>query len=126
MSAVEAVAPTTAADAATGGAAGAPSRPVIPGHVTVAPRAYERLLAAVSAHSMGVRAKDVSVSAADEGGRLVVHVTGAISGDGGPVLSRIESVQKDVIDGAQRLTGAAVTRVTVHITRILFDDRRAS
>jgi uncharacterized alkaline shock family protein YloU len=42
------------------------------------------------------------------------------------VLERIERVRTDVTEGAQRLTGAAVTRVTVHVTRIHFDDRRAS
>lgn len=120
MSAVEVVAPTS------GGATVAPARPVIPGHVTIAPRAYERTLAAVAARSLGVRARDVTVRAADEGGRLIVHVSGAISGDGAPVLERIERVRTDVTEGAQRLTGAAVTRVTVHVTRIHFDDRRAS
>lgn len=128
MSAAQAVAPQIA-ETAMGGAAGAPGATVpsdIPGHITVAPRAYERLLAAVSARSMGVRPRDVTVRAADEGGRLIVHVTGAVSGDGAPVLERIGRVRTDVTDGAERLTGAAVTRVTVHITRIHFDDRRAS
>jgi uncharacterized alkaline shock family protein YloU len=113
------------ASAALGGAAGGPVRADIPGHVRVTPRAYERLLVAASSRSMGVGPRNVSVSVADESGRLVVHVTGAVSGEGASVLERISQVRRDVAEQAERLTGAAVTRVTVHITRIVFDDRRA-
>ncbi len=124
MSAGTAVAPESAS-AAIGGAAGDPVSSDIPGHVRVTPRAYERLLLAASSRSMGVRPREVSVSVADESGRLVVHLSGAVSGEGASILERIAQVRRDVAEQAERLTGAAVTRVTVHITRIVFDDRRA-
>jgi hypothetical protein len=119
MSAVEAA-------SRAGSAAGASAPVRIPGHVGIAPRAYEQLLAAVSAQELGVRARRVRARTDDDGGRLVIHVTGAIDAAKAPFLEYLSGARERIAAETERLTGARVGRVLIHITDIDTHDRRTS
>lgn len=100
-------------------------RPVVPGRVSISSRAYEQLLRAIAAEALSVPRRDGTVRVSDDGGRLVVDVTGAVRGDGVPVLQRIGEARETVARRAAALTGAEVARVRFHITSVTTSGRRA-
>ncbi|QNE45399.1 hypothetical protein F1C15_15610 (plasmid) [Frigoribacterium sp. NBH87] len=104
-----------------------------PGRTKIAPRALDRVVSAVTADTLGVTAKNVSVDLADDGGSLSLTVSTPIrvpsldrvqNGDdvvartGGSVLDRAKAAQETIRTRVQALTGSTITRVIVTITGI--------
>jgi uncharacterized alkaline shock family protein YloU len=96
------------------------ARDGIPGRAIITARAYEQLVRAVAGEALGVGPHDSSVRLSDAAGRLAIDVDGPIRGDGPPVLERIETARDTIATRVTTLTGAAVERVDIHITRIRF------
>jgi hypothetical protein len=101
------------------------------GRNRIAGKALNRVVAAVTADALGVKASRVGVDLADERGLLVLTVTtpirvialsrvdaagSAVGRAGGSVLDRAARAQETIRDRVNELTGSAVGRVTVRIT----------
>lgn len=87
-----------------------------PGRTTISARALEHLATGLARDSARVRRRDVTVSLADERGRLRVSVTVpvALTADAGrSLVERGEELRRDVIEGMQELAGRAVIAVDV-------------
>jgi hypothetical protein len=97
----------------------------VPGRTVITVRAFENLVLAVASSALGVPPRRSSVRVADGGGRLDIQISGSISGDGVPVIERIDRTRTTVADQTAALTGATVGTVAVHITDIRFDEGRA-
>jgi hypothetical protein len=102
-----------------------PTAASVPGRAVITSRAYENLVRAVASSALGVPPRRSTVRVADGGGRLDIQISGSISGEGMPVLERIDRTRTTVAEQTTALTGATVGTVAVHITDIRFDERRA-
>ncbi|GAA4173937.1 hypothetical protein [Gryllotalpicola koreensis] len=106
-----------------------------PGHgrTTVAPRALDRVVSAVTADTFGVTARAVQVQLSDREGLLTLHVRTPIrvvslervrqtpelvETGGGTLLRQGEDGQKTIRERVSALTGAQVAHVTVELTGI--------
>lgn len=104
----------------------APEGTTAPGRTAITARAYEKLIGAIASEALAVRRRDGSVRISDRGGLLAIEITSAVSGQGMPVLQRVERTRESVAARATALTGAGVSAVSIHITDIRFDSRRAT
>ncbi|BDZ48248.1 hypothetical protein GCM10025867_04890 [Frondihabitans sucicola] len=107
-------------------AADVPGRgPVIPGHVSIAPRVLQKVGGAVVADTLVVDRRDVRVDARDDEGNLALRVStplnvpaltpGLVVQPGG-VLGTVRSLQETVTRRLFEITGRAVSRVDVTVT----------
>ncbi|WP_174523006.1 hypothetical protein [Herbiconiux solani] len=112
-------------DPATGGPASGRER----GRNRITTKALNRVVAAVTADALGVKASRVGVELADENGILVLTVTtpirvvslgrvrdGAVARSGGSVVERAARAQETIRDRVNEITGSAVGRVTVRLS----------
>lgn len=99
--------------------------PVIPGHISIAPRVLSKVGGAVVAETLAVPRHDVRVDARDEEGSLALSVSTpmtipALTRDlvvpPGGVLGTIRSLQDTVTHRLLEITGRAVSRVDVTVT----------
>jgi uncharacterized alkaline shock family protein YloU len=99
--------------------------PVIPGHVSIAPRVLQKVGGAVVAETLAVSRRDVRVDARDDQGNLALSVSTpvnvpALTADlvvqPGGVLGTVRSLQDTVTRRLFDLTGRAVSRVDVTVT----------
>jgi hypothetical protein len=100
------------------------------GRTAIAPRAVRRIVSAVTADALGVRASDVSVDLADDNGSLTVTARTPIHvrplGDvgrrsSGTLLERLTAAQSSIRERCLQLTGSTIGRVDLQITGV---DRR--
>jgi hypothetical protein len=96
----------------------------VPGRVSITSRAYEHLVRAIAADALGVGRRTGSVRVSDDRGRLAIEVTGAVRGEGAPVLQQIGRARDTVAARTAALTGAEVSRVRFHITSVTTSGRR--
>lgn len=102
------------------------------GRNTISSRAVRRVVSAVTAEELGVRASEVSVDLSDARGDLTVtanapiHVSplGTASRNTGTVLERLARAQTTIRERCLHLTGSTITRVDLHITGAKLDERR--
>ncbi|MBF4577127.1 hypothetical protein [Frondihabitans sp. VKM Ac-2883] len=99
--------------------------PVIPGHVSIAPRALQRVGSAIVADELRVSHHDVRVDAHDDEGRLALRVATPLSiprldaateAPVGGVIGTVRSLQETVTRRVNEIAGRAVSRVDVTIT----------
>jgi hypothetical protein len=99
--------------------------PVIPGHVSIAPRVLQKVGGAVVADTLLVSRSDVRVDARDDDGNLALRVSTpmnvpALTSDlvvaPGGVLGTVRSLQETVTRRLFEITGRAVSRVDVTVT----------
>lgn len=103
------------------------------GRTTVAPRALDRLVTAVTADAFGVTAHTVHVQLSDRDGLLALRVRtpirivplervkqtpGLVETSGGTLLQRAANGQRTIRERVSALTGAEVAHVTVELTGI--------
>ena len=99
------------------------------GRNRITTKALNRVVAAVTADALGVKASRVGVELADENGILVLTVTtpirvvslgrvrdGAVARSGGSVVERAARAQETIRDRVNEITGSAVGRVTVRLS----------
>lgn len=101
------------------------------GRTRVTSRALSRVVSAVTAEALGVRAKHVGVELRDERGVLAVSVSthlplmalrrargddGFLERSGGSLLDRSERAQQVLRDRVATLTGSTVGPVTIRFT----------
>jgi uncharacterized alkaline shock family protein YloU len=98
----------------------------IPGRVTIASRAYERIAAASAAEALGIPRRSARARVRDERGRMVAEVTAGVASGGEPIVDRARTAQSTSADRLTELTGATVDRVRVHITHVIDSERRVS
>jgi uncharacterized alkaline shock family protein YloU len=96
----------------------------IPGRVTIASRAFERIAAASAAEALGVPRRSARARVRDDRGRLVAEVTAAVATGGAPVVERARAAQSASAERLTHLTGATVDRVRVHLTHVIDPERR--
>lgn len=102
------------------------------GRNTITSRAVRRVVSAVTAEELGVKASEVSVGLSDARGDLTVtasapiHVAplGADARQSGTVLERLSSAQTTIRERCLQLTGSTISRVDLHITGAQLDERR--
>jgi hypothetical protein len=102
------------------------------GRNTISSRAVRRVVSAVTAEELGVRASEVSVELSDAQGALTVtastpiHVSplGAGSQTSGTVLERLARAQTSIRERCLDLTGSTIGRVDLHITGAKLEERR--
>jgi hypothetical protein len=102
------------------------------GRNTISSRAVRRVVSAVTAEELGVRASEVSVDLSDARGDLTViasapiHVSplGVDARRHGTVLERLSRAQSTIRERCLHLTGSTITRVDLHITGAQLDERR--
>ena len=108
----------------TAGSIPGPS-PVIPGHISIAPRALTRVGSAVVAEALDVDTHDVRVDARDDAGNLALRVEttlripplgGPVTVPAGGVLGTVRDLQQTVTSRVREITGRSVSRVDVTIT----------
>ncbi|GAA4192556.1 hypothetical protein GCM10022288_24970 [Gryllotalpicola kribbensis] len=103
------------------------------GRTTVAPRALDRMVSAVTADTFGVTAHAVHVELSDRDGLLALHVRtpiqvvslkgvkqkpGLVEGSGGTLLQRASHAQQTIRERVTALTGAEIAHVSVELTGI--------
>lgn len=118
--------PGTAATQPLPSARDVPGRePVIPGHISIAPRVLQRVGGAVVAESLAVDRRDVRVEARDDEGRLALRVatpvgipvlSADVDAPEGGLLGTIRALQETVTQRVHEITGRAVSRVDVNVT----------
>jgi hypothetical protein len=104
---------------------------VAAGRNRITAKALNRVVAAVTADALGVKASRVGVDLADDQGRLALTVTtpirvvslarvqagpGVVGRTGGSVADRAAAAQETIRDRVSLITGSAVGRVTVRLT----------
>jgi hypothetical protein len=103
----------------------APQGPVIPGHISIAPRVLQKVGGAVVADTLAVDRRDIRVDARDDAGNLalrvatpitVPHLTGDLAVPSGGVLGTVRSLQATLTSRLFEITGRAVSRVDVTVT----------
>jgi hypothetical protein len=102
------------------------------GRNTITSRALRRVVSAVTAEELGVRASEVSVDLSDARGDLRVTVNAPIhvsplgvdTRRSGTVLDRINRAQTTIRERCLHLTGSTISRVDLHITGAKLDERR--
>jgi hypothetical protein len=99
--------------------------PVIPGHVSIAPRVLQKVGGAIVADSLFVERGDVRVEARDDEGSLALRVstpmnvpalTTDLAVEPGGVLGTVRALQTTVTRRLFEITGRAVSRVDVTVT----------
>lgn len=118
----------------------APALPIldpaaVPGHgrTTVAPRALDRVVSAVTADAFGVTTRAVHVDLSDRDGLLALRVRtpirivslervrqtpGLVEAGGGTLLQHAADGQETIRERVTALTGAEIAHVTVELTGI--------
>lgn len=101
------------------------------GRNRITSRALNRVVAAVTADALGVKASRVGVDLADEKGLLVLTVTtpirvvslrrvhdgvGVVDRSGGSILDRAARAQEIIRDRVTEITGSAIGRVVVRLS----------
>ncbi|WP_291039898.1 hypothetical protein [Herbiconiux sp.] len=101
------------------------------GRNRIAAKALNRVVAAVTADALDVKASRVGVDIADEKGLLVLTVStpirvvslnrvqagsDVVARTGGSVVDRAAAAQETIRDRVRALTGSAVSRVVVRLT----------
>lgn len=87
------------------------------GHVSVARRGYERVLAALAARELGVPAARVSVALGDQRGRMTVDLRGPVAlAPDASIPDVAERVRATVSSEGRRLTGAEIALVRLRVT----------
>jgi hypothetical protein len=115
------------APGSTGTPSGAPR-----GRTTITSRAVRRVVSAVTADALEVPAHDVSVTLADDHGKLAVEARTPIRipalnarpEAGGTLVERLVEAQTQVRDRVLDLTGSTVGRVDLRITGARIQERR--
>ncbi|MCS5723054.1 hypothetical protein N1028_13335 [Herbiconiux sp. CPCC 203407] len=117
--------------APTGTAAADPVATGPRGRNRIAAKALNRVVAAVTADALDVKASRVGVDIADEKGLLVLTVStpirvvslnrvqagsDVVARAGGSVVDRAAAAQETIRDRVRALTGSAVARVVVRLT----------
>jgi hypothetical protein len=95
------------------------------GRVTIAARAYERIGAVAAAEALGVPRREARAVVRDDAGALSVAITSGVSDSGDSVRERAERARTDAAERIGRLTGAAVSRVSIHLTHVISEEGRA-
>ena len=92
----------------------------IPGRIVVTAKAQKRVLQALAASELGVAARVPRVDVRDDAGRLAADVTStaALSEERGPLLAVIESTRRRLAADGERLLGADISHIAVHITDV--------
>lgn len=98
--------------------------PVIPGHVSIASRALQRVGGAVVAEQLLVDRRDVRVDARDDDGSLALRVSTpmtippltAVPADQVGVVATITALQETLTRRMAEVTGRSVSRVDVSVT----------
>lgn len=106
--------------------------PVVPGHVSIAPRALQRVGGAIVAERLRVDRSDVRVDTGDDAGTLTLTVStpvvipplGAVPADQVGVVETIRDLQATVTRRMADVTGRAVSRVDVTVTRSILAGSR--
>jgi uncharacterized alkaline shock family protein YloU len=101
------------------------------GRNRITSKALNRVVAAVTADALGVKASRVGVDLADEKGLLVLTVTtpirvvslarvhggdGVVGRSGGSIVDRAARAQEVIRDRVNEITGSAIGRVTVRLS----------
>ncbi|MGK9148496.1 hypothetical protein KXS11_12790 [Plantibacter flavus] len=102
------------------------------GRNTITSRAVRRIVSAVTAEALGVRASEVSVELSDARGALTVtantpvHVSplGTADGASGTLLERLARAQTTIRERCLQLTGSTIAHVDLHITGAKLEQRR--
>ncbi|GAA4678560.1 hypothetical protein [Frondihabitans cladoniiphilus] len=99
--------------------------PIIPGHISIAPRALTKVGSAVVAEALDVNPHAVRVGARDDDGNLALQVettmripplSADVEIEGGGVLATVRNLQRTVTTRVHDITGRAVSRVDVTVT----------
>ncbi|UFS58266.1 hypothetical protein [Subtercola endophyticus] len=101
------------------------------GRTRVTSKAITRVATALGAEALDVAIRSVSVRLSDDNGMLAVTVSGpirvsalndlvdaAVVSPGETILERCERAQSHIREVTSALTGASISRVTVHLTGI--------
>lgn len=103
------------------------------GRTTVAPRALDRVVSAVTADTFGVTARAVRVELSDREGLLALRVRtpirivslrrvqqtpGLVETSGGTLLQRAADGQKTIRERVTALTGAEIAHATIELTGV--------
>ena len=103
------------------------------GRNRITAKALDRVVAAVTADTLGVKASRVGVALGDERGLLVLTVStpirvvplsrirqdvGVVSRTGGSVLDRAAAAQETIRERVNEITGSTIGRVTVRLTAV--------
>ncbi|MBF4577590.1 hypothetical protein ITJ49_15625 [Frondihabitans sp. VKM Ac-2883] len=111
----------------------------LPGRTKIASRALDRVVSAVTADTLGIDTKKVSVDMSDDGGSLSLTVSapirvpsllrienepGVVDRQGGSLLERAKTAQEQIRTRVQQLTGNQVDRVIVKITGVDIQEER--
>lgn len=102
------------------------------GRNTISSRAVRRVVSAVTAEELGVRASEVSVELSDAHGALTVTASTPIhvsplrtdARTSGTVLDRLARAQTSIRERCLSLTGSTIGRVDLHITGAKLEERR--
>lgn len=107
--------------------------PATRGRTRIVPRALRQIVGVVTAESLGVQPKDVSVELGDDHGLLALTISTSIrvaslqrvtrepaliARTGGSILARSASSQTEIRRRVGELTGADIGRVTVRLTGV--------
>ncbi len=98
----------------------------IPGRVTIATRAYERVVVAVLADELGFPARAARASVCDAGGALALDLTSGIRGDAEPIATGAASARTRTGERVTELTGARVGEIRLRITHLVTEERSGS
>jgi uncharacterized alkaline shock family protein YloU len=103
------------------------------GRTTVAPRALDRLVSAVTADTFGVAARSVHVELFDRDGLLALQIRTpirvvsldrvkrapvAVETSGGTLIQRAADAQTTIRERVAELSGATISHVTLRLTEI--------
>lgn len=108
---------------------------MIPGHVSVTPRALERVARGVAADQLGVTSSQVSVRLSDANGSLGVSVSaplrsaplGSASEDAPGIVTRSQQARAAIARDITHITGSQVGSVALKVTGIeIVEGRRVS
>lgn len=98
----------------------------LPGVVTIAARAYERVAAAVIADELGVAARSARATVRDANGSIAAELTSAIALGDVPIAQRAAQARARTAERLSVLTGARVADVRLRITAVADHARRVS
>lgn len=98
---------------------------VIPGHVSIAPRALHRVGVAVTAEHLRIDRDDIRITSRDDDGQLalvvetpvVIPPLGSVPADQVGLLDTIRSLQRALEERMAAIAGRSVSRVDVTVTR---------
>lgn len=98
----------------------------LPGRITIAARAYERVAAAVIADELGVAARSARATVRDANGAIAAELTSAIVLGDTPIAQRASDARARTAERLSALTGARVADVRLRITAVTERERRVS